>query len=157
MLHRNRGADLNERGKRTRFTKGGHYSAEKQGFTQCLSYRPHSFYMRRMTLLPFPSRLPSRIVRHPSIVSIPAFRMHIVAIAWIYVAFMMAITETSAVAAVMTFLLYGLLPVSILVYLTGGARRRRKRHLQALQENSRKDATEQEEMQQSPQQTETER
>ncbi|GGI53078.1 hypothetical protein GCM10011430_02520 [Oxalicibacterium solurbis] len=83
--------------------------------------------------------------------------MHIVAIAWIYVAFMMAITETSAVAAVMTFLLYGLLPVSILVYLTGGARRRRKRHLQALQENSRKDATEQEEMQQSPQQTETER
>lgn len=56
--------------------------------------------------------------------------MHIVVIAWIYVAFMMAITEKSAVAAVMTFLLYGLLPVSILVYLTGGARRRRKRRMQ---------------------------
>lgn len=85
--------------------------------------------------------------------------MHIVAIAWIYVAFMMAITETSAVAAVMTFLLYGLLPVSILVYLTGGARRKRKRQMKALQqENSRKDVTEQEEKpQQSPQQTETER
>lgn len=84
--------------------------------------------------------------------------MHIVAIAWIYVAFMMAITETSAVAAVMTFLLYGLLPVSILVYLTGGARRKRKRQMKALQqENSRKDVTEQEETQQSQQQTETER
>ncbi|HEY6772730.1 MAG TPA: hypothetical protein VI140_02045 [Oxalicibacterium sp.] len=84
--------------------------------------------------------------------------MHIVAIAWIYVAFMMAITETSAVAAIMTFLLYGLLPVSILVYLTGGARRKRKRQMKALQqENSRKDVTEQEETQQSQQQTETER
>ena len=84
--------------------------------------------------------------------------MHIVAIAWIYVAFMMAITETSAVAAVMTFLLYGLLPVSILVYLIGGARRKRKRQMKALQqENSRKDVTEQEETQQSQQQTETER
>lgn len=84
--------------------------------------------------------------------------MHIVAIAWIYVAFMMAITETSAVAAVMTFLLYGLLPVSILVYLTGGARRKRKRQMKALQqENSRKDVTGQEETQQSQQQTETER
>ena len=84
--------------------------------------------------------------------------MHIVAIAWIYVAFMMAITETSAVAAVMTFLLYGLLPVSILVYLTGGARRKRRRQMKALQqENSRKDMTEQEETQQSQQQTETER
>lgn len=76
--------------------------------------------------------------------------MHIVAIAWIYVAFMMAITETSAVAAVMTFLLYGLLPVSILVYLTGGARRKRRRQMKALQqENSKKDVVEQEEMQQS--------
>lgn len=101
-------------------------------------------------MLPFPSRLPSRIVTHPSIVSILAFRMHIVAIAWIYVAFMMAITETSAVAAVMTFLLYGLLPVSILVYLTGGARRKRRRQMKALQqENSKKDVVEQEEMQQS--------
>ena len=85
--------------------------------------------------------------------------MHIVAIAWIYVAFMMAITETSAVAAVMTFLLYGLLPVSILVYLTGGARRKRKRQMQALQQENKKNAATPEEMQQisPPQQAETER
>lgn len=84
--------------------------------------------------------------------------MHIVAIAWIYVAFMMAITETSAVAAVMTFLLYGLLPVSILVYLTGGTRRKRRRQMKALQQENRKNTTTPEETPQtSPQQSETER
>ena len=82
--------------------------------------------------------------------------MHIVAIAWIYVAFMMAITETSVVAAVMTFLFYGLLPVSILVYLTGGARRRQKRRMRALpQENS--DAAPEEVRRASPPQKEGER
>lgn len=91
-----------------------------------------------------------------STVSIPAFRMHIVAIAWIYVAFMMAITETSVVAAIMTFLFYGLLPVSILVYLTGGARRRQKRRMQALQqENS--DAARQEVQRESHSQKEIDR
>lgn len=53
--------------------------------------------------------------------------MYIIVIAWIYVVFMMAITETSVVAGIMTFLLYGLLPVAILVYLMDSGRRRRKR------------------------------
>lgn len=66
--------------------------------------------------------------------------MHIVVIAWIYVVFMMSITETSVVAGVMTFLLYGLLPVSILVYLTGTGRRRRKRHAQEMQRRQQETA-----------------
>ena len=45
--------------------------------------------------------------------------MYIVAIAWIYVVFMMAITETSVIAGIMTFLLYGVLPVTIIVYVMG--------------------------------------
>jgi len=53
--------------------------------------------------------------------------MHIVAIAWIYVALMMAITERSVVAAIMTFLLYGVLPLTIILYLMGTTRRRRQR------------------------------
>jgi len=53
--------------------------------------------------------------------------MYIIAIAWIYVVLMMSIVETSIVAGVMTFLLYGALPVSILCYLAGSPRRRRKR------------------------------
>ncbi len=54
--------------------------------------------------------------------------MYIVAIGWLYVALMMAITETSIVAGVATFLLYGLAPVSIVMYIMGtpGRRRRRK-------------------------------
>ncbi|HWU97649.1 MAG TPA: hypothetical protein VN114_03975 [Oxalicibacterium sp.] len=59
--------------------------------------------------------------------------MYIIVIAWIYVVFMMAITETSVVAGIMTFLLYGLLPVAILVYLMDSGRRRRKRKAEEIQ------------------------
>lgn len=53
--------------------------------------------------------------------------MHIVAIAWIYVVFMMANTEANAVAGVMTFLLYGVLPLTIVLYLMGTPQRKRNR------------------------------
>lgn len=59
--------------------------------------------------------------------------MHIVAIAWIYVVLMMAITERSVVAAIMTFLMYGVLPLAILLYVTGTSRRRRRAHLKKIQ------------------------
>jgi hypothetical protein len=53
--------------------------------------------------------------------------MHIVVIAWIYVVLMMSITEHSVVAGIMTFLLYGVLPLSIILYLTGTGKRKRAR------------------------------
>jgi hypothetical protein len=53
--------------------------------------------------------------------------MHIVAIAWIYVVLMMSITEHSVVAGIATFLLYGVFPVSIILYLMHAPERRRKR------------------------------
>lgn len=53
--------------------------------------------------------------------------MYIVAIAWIYVVLMMSITEHSVVAGVMTFLLYGVLPLSIILYLMGTRQRNRRR------------------------------
>ncbi|AMP04679.1 hypothetical protein [Collimonas pratensis] len=53
--------------------------------------------------------------------------MYIVAIAWIYVVFMMAITEANAVAGVMTFLLYGVFPLTIVLYLMGTPKRKRNR------------------------------
>jgi hypothetical protein len=55
--------------------------------------------------------------------------MYIVAIAWLYVVFMMSITERSAVAGVMTFLLYGALPLTIVLYLMDTPRRKRNRQL----------------------------
>ena len=51
--------------------------------------------------------------------------MHIVAIGWIYVVLMMAITEHSIVAGIMTFLMYGVIPLAIILYLTGSKQRRR--------------------------------
>ncbi|WP_306984155.1 hypothetical protein [Janthinobacterium sp. UMAB-56] len=52
--------------------------------------------------------------------------MLMTAVAWIYVVGLMALTEASIVAGVMTFLLYCVIPLSILFYLTGSRRRKRK-------------------------------
>lgn len=60
--------------------------------------------------------------------------MYIVAIGWLYVALMMAITETNVVAGVATFLLYGLAPVSIVLYIMGTPGRRRRRKAEAERE-----------------------
>lgn len=57
--------------------------------------------------------------------------MWIVAVAWIYVVGLMAVTETSVVAGIMTFLFYCVLPLTILFYLTGGKRRAAKRQAAA--------------------------
>jgi DMSO/TMAO reductase YedYZ heme-binding membrane subunit len=50
--------------------------------------------------------------------------MWIVAVAWIYVVGLMAVTEPNVVAGIMTFLGYCVLPLSILYYLSGSKRRR---------------------------------
>ena len=62
--------------------------------------------------------------------------MWIVAIGWMYVVTLMAATEPSVVAGIMTFLFYGILPLSLVFYLTGAwqrehARRRRARKREA--------------------------
>lgn len=51
----------------------------------------------------------------------------IVAIAWIYVVLMMSITEHTVVAGIMTFLLYCVLPLAIILYLMATPQRRRRR------------------------------
>lgn len=53
--------------------------------------------------------------------------MWIVAIGWMYVVTLMAATEPSVVAGIMTFLFYGMLPLSLVFYLTGAWRRGRER------------------------------
>ncbi|MBL8386280.1 MAG: hypothetical protein JNM90_24565 [Burkholderiales bacterium] len=53
--------------------------------------------------------------------------MYIIAIGWLWVAFMMALTEPTVTAAVMTFVFYGLLPCSLLLFLLGTPARRRRR------------------------------
>lgn len=53
--------------------------------------------------------------------------MHIVVIAWAYVVFMMAVTESSVIAGIMTFLIYGVIPLSIILYLGSSAKRKQKK------------------------------
>jgi hypothetical protein len=53
--------------------------------------------------------------------------MWIVAIGWVYVVALMAVTEPTVFAGIMTFFGYCVLPVSLLFYLTGGKRRRARR------------------------------
>ena len=67
--------------------------------------------------------------------------MYLIAIAWMYVAVMMAVVEATSttgtlLGAMVTFMLYGLLPVAILMYLLGSPMRRKKakeREMQAWQ------------------------
>lgn len=61
--------------------------------------------------------------------------MHLVALAWIYVVLMMAVAEAmspvgSVLGAVITFFLYGVLPLSIVLYILGTPMRRRARRRQ---------------------------
>lgn len=53
--------------------------------------------------------------------------MYIIAIGWIYVVLLMSFTEESVIAGVATFLLYGLAPLALLLYLMGTPQRRRNR------------------------------
>lgn len=55
--------------------------------------------------------------------------MWIVALGWIYVVGLMAITETTVVAGIMTFFGYCVLPLALLFYLTGSKRRRARRDM----------------------------
>ena len=53
--------------------------------------------------------------------------MVIVAIGWMYVVILMAATEPSVVGGIMTFFGYGVLPLSIVLYLANARKRRQRR------------------------------
>lgn len=65
----------------------------------------------------------------------------LVAIAWIYVVLLMAMTEQSFIAGVMTFFLYCVFPLSIILYLMGTPGRKRRRRSN---ENAQRAATDNE-------------
>ena len=67
--------------------------------------------------------------------------MHLIAIAWIYVVLMMAVAEAistqgSVLGAVITFMLYGVMPLAIVMYIMGTpGRKRARRAAESAQEN----------------------
>ncbi len=53
--------------------------------------------------------------------------MYVIAIAWLYVTLLMAATETSLVAGLLTFAFYGAAPLALFLWLFGTPQRRRNR------------------------------
>lgn len=70
--------------------------------------------------------------------------MHIVVIAWLYVTVLMALTETSVVAGILTLVFYGLLPTALLLWLFGGPGRRRRAARKASQTTARESGSDDE-------------
>ena len=73
--------------------------------------------------------------------------MYLIAIGWMYVVLMVALVEAlssngTVVGAVFTFLLWGLLPLSIVLYLLRTPARRRERHGPAPEGSARLDPDE---------------
>ena len=71
--------------------------------------------------------------------------MYLVLIAWFYVTLLMAIAEAtspagSVLGAVVTFTLYGLLPMGIIGYILGTPARKRALHARAMAERAAADA-----------------
>lgn len=67
--------------------------------------------------------------------------MYLVVIAWLYVAFMMAFAEAThsngtVIGAIVTFFLYGIGPLALVVYLMRTPARRKKRRAQEALEDA---------------------
>lgn len=65
--------------------------------------------------------------------------MYIIPIAWLYVALMMSVAEATnttgtVLGAIVTFVLYGLLPVALMLYFMGTPARKRKIRAQEMAE-----------------------
>ena len=72
--------------------------------------------------------------------------MYLVVIAWLYVVLMAAVAEATSpmgtvLGAVITFVLYGLLPLSIVVYILGTPGRKRAIYARAMAERAQAAAT----------------
>lgn len=63
--------------------------------------------------------------------------MWIVAVAWMYVVVLMAASESSVLGGILTFLFFGVLPLSLLSYFFG-AKGRRARHKERVEKMVRK-------------------
>jgi mannose/fructose/N-acetylgalactosamine-specific phosphotransferase system component IID len=81
--------------------------------------------------------------------------MWIVMIAWMYVAVMMALSEATStqgtvLGAIFTFLLYGLAPMALVMYLLSTPARRRALRAKEAMEHAKRTQTDQQEPSQEP-------
>jgi len=66
--------------------------------------------------------------------------MYIVAIAWVYITLLMAAAERNFVSGAMTFMVYGLGPLALFLWLFGTPQRARNRALRAMQQARKAEA-----------------
>ncbi len=62
--------------------------------------------------------------------------MYIIVIAWLYVVILMAATEKSITAGLLTFIFYGLLPCALLLWILGAKHRRRYQNKSLLKQDT---------------------
>ena len=62
--------------------------------------------------------------------------MYIIVIAWLYVTLLMAATEHSITAGILTFIFYGLLPCALFVWVFSTPQRKRNKRAKQLLEDS---------------------
>jgi len=63
--------------------------------------------------------------------------MYIVVIAWLFVALIIAISQVSVVAAILSFVFWGIAPLALILWLFGTPQRRRRAVLQAQAEEKK--------------------
>jgi len=61
--------------------------------------------------------------------------MYIIAIAWLYVTILMAATEKTIIAGILTFGFYGLLPCALLLWILGVKHRRHQLKIKSTQDD----------------------
>ena len=67
------------------------------------------------------------------------YAMYIIAIAWLWVALLLAITETSLIAGLITLFMWGLLPCSLMLWFSGSRVRRQRQAYRELLASQRAD------------------
>lgn len=60
--------------------------------------------------------------------------MYLIALAWMYVTLIMAASENSVVAGILTFVFYGALPCGLLLWLLGTPGRKRRKIRQSVEQ-----------------------
>jgi biotin transporter BioY len=60
--------------------------------------------------------------------------MYIVAIGWLYVVVLMALSETNFISGMVTFLLFGALPIGMLIIVRNGSKRSRRLRREAIRQ-----------------------
>ena len=65
--------------------------------------------------------------------------MYIIAIAWLYVAVLAAASDTTVIGGILTFVFYGVAPLSLFLWLFGTPARRRRSAQRSLREGVGKD------------------